>query len=142
MYQGVSHRNGQVALQTSPAVPGANRAISTRESLCFGTALTASFLAGLLLCGCASTGKSTDGPHLLSFLQDGRTSREEIISHLGSPNRTMQNERIVFYRLGHDSGGYFVGDLSSQQWTGMRYSLVLIFDDTGVLKEHSMVKVR
>ena len=54
----------------------------------------------------------------------------------------MQNERIVFYRLGHDSGGYFVGDLSSQQWTGMRYSLVLIFDDTGVLKEHSMVKVR
>ena len=129
-------------MQTSPAVPGANRAISTKKSLRFGTALTVSFLAGLLLCGCASTEKSTAGPDVLSFLQNGHTSREEIIRQLGFPSRTIQNERFLFYRVGHDSGGYFVGELNHRGWADARYSLVLVFDDAGVLKEHSMVSVR
>jgi hypothetical protein len=142
MHQGVSHSIGQVALQTSPAVPGASRETSTGKSLYFGTALVASFLAALLLCGCASAEKSTAGPDVLSFLQDGHTSREEIISHLGSPSRAIQKERFLFYRVGHDSGGYFVGELNHRRWADVRYSLVLVFDDAGVLKEHSIVSVR
>jgi len=142
MHQGVSQRFGRVAMQTSPAVPGASRAMATRKLLCFRAALAASFLAALLLCGCASAEKSTAGPHVLSFLQDGQTSREEITSNLGSPSRTMQNERFLFYRVGHDRGGYFVGELNHRRWADVRYSLVLVFDDAGVLKEHSIVSVR
>jgi hypothetical protein len=142
MHQGVFQRTGQAAMQTSPTVRGASRATSTGKSLYLGTALTASFLAGLLLCGCASTEKSTHGLQLLSFLQDGQTSREEITSSLGSPSRTMQNERFLFYRVGHDRGGYFVGELNHRRWADVRYSLVLVFDDAGVLKEHSIVSVR
>ena len=142
MHQGVSQRFGQVAMQTSPAVPGASRATSTGKSFYFGPALIASFLVGLLVSGCASAEKSTAGPDVLSFLQDGQTSREEIISHLGSPSRAIQNERFLFYRVGHDRGGYFVGELNHRRWADVRYSLVLVFDDAGVLKEHSIVSVR
>ena len=35
----------------------------------------------------------------LPFIQDGRISRKEIISHLGEPTQSYENERILAYRL-------------------------------------------
>lgn len=54
----------------------------------------------------------------------------------------MQNESILFYRLGQSQSGYFIRDPYKEQWANVRYSLVLILDDVGVLKQHSLVDVQ
>jgi hypothetical protein len=125
MCQGHDHRTGRFGIQTAPL------------SFCLLVAIT------LLISGCASTGKSPGNPQLISFLQDGQTSRQEILARLGCPTLTMEDESILFFRLGEDrGGGYFIRELDKERWAGVRYSLVLILDDAGVLKEHSLVNVR
>jgi len=109
-----------------------------------GATLVAAFLVAitLFISGCASTGKSPGNPQLISFLQDGQTSRQEILRRLGCPTLTMEDESILFFRLGENRGGYFIRELDKERWAGVRYSLVLILDDAGVLKQHSLVNVR
>ncbi|MCI0748639.1 MAG: hypothetical protein L0Y58_24790 [Verrucomicrobia subdivision 3 bacterium] len=81
-------------------------------------------------------------PHLLGLLRDGETKREEIVLQLGPPARTMENERVLFYRLGQSPQGYFVQETRSEGWADVRHSLVLVLDEQGVLQRHSLVNVR
>lgn len=136
MCQG-DHRASQFGIQSAPT-----SFYRHRPSVC--ATLVAGFLVAitLLISGCASTGKSPGDPQLISFLQDGQTPRQEILRRLGSPTLTMEDESILFFRLGEDRRGYFIRELDKERWAGVRYSLVLILDDAGMLKEHSLVKVR
>jgi len=97
---------------------------------------------------------ATDVPHgdrtLLDFLHDGTTSREEIILRLGQPSATFESEKIVTYRVGgRKDEGYMISrqresrwDTASDTWVDTHFSLVLVFDDAGILKRHALVQVR
>lgn len=102
-----------------------------------------SLIALLILTGCATVNTPAPDPLLLDFLQDGQTSREEIVLRLGAPSQTMENERVLFYRLAQDKRGYLIREPRHDHfWAGVQISLVLVLDDRGVLQQHSLVNVQ
>ena len=105
--------------------------------------LTTLTLVLLLLAGCATpiVGAKKD---LLQFLRPGHTTREEVLTTLGQPSGTFEQEKILFYRLGyHEKQGYYIiGPNQLEPWALVRYSLVLIFDSNGVLCKHNLVDVK
>ena len=110
--------------------------------------LLVSILA-LALAGCATTPPPLKGrPDLLTFLSDGKTTRSEAIVTLGQPSGRFESEKILTYRLGFElrNNGYYVVERETTTngwptWTAAKFSLVLVFDDTGILQKHSLVKV-
>lgn len=98
---------------------------------------------GLVGGGCATPipGASKD---LLAFLQAGKTTRQQVIMTLGQPSGTFEKESILAYRIGQDAKqGYFiVSPKQTMPWAIVRYSLVLLFDENGVLREHKLVDVQ
>jgi hypothetical protein len=103
----------------------------------------------LALVGCATTSTPLKGrADLLNFLIDGRTTREEAIITLGQPSGTFGAEEILTYRLGFEpqNSGYYVVEREATTngwptWMAAKFSLVLVFDDAGILRKHSLVKV-
>jgi len=103
----------------------------------------------LTLAGCATVPPSIKGsPDLLNFLSDGKTTRTEVITTLGQPSGTFEVQRILTYRLGYEpeNHGYAVVEREAAAsgwptWTAAKFSLVLVFDDAGILQKHSLVKV-
>ncbi|MCU0975883.1 MAG: hypothetical protein MUC71_06155 [Steroidobacteraceae bacterium] len=96
-------------------------------------------LALLLLGACAST--PAGQPDLLAFIEDGRTTREQALLALGEPSATYEEGRILAFRLGSDKGGYFL--LEKQPgFLSVTYSLMLAFDEAGLLRRHSLVALR
>ena len=91
------------------------------------------------LTGCAT--EPIGNRQLLDFLQDGKTSREEVILHLAEPSASFEGGRIVTYRLDEDTGGYTIRNAKSDGWSE-KFSLVLSFDEHGVLHKHSLVRVK
>jgi hypothetical protein len=58
----------------------------------------------MLLGGCVAPARPPERmPHLetrwLSYLEDGRTTRDEVVSRLGAPSAQFEGERILTYRL-------------------------------------------
>lgn len=103
----------------------------------------------LTLVGCATTPPPLKGrADLLNFLADGNTTREEVIVTLGQPSGRFETEIILTYRLGYEpkNNGYYPVERETTAsgwttWTTAQFSLVLVFDDAGVLRKHSLVKV-
>jgi hypothetical protein len=100
------------------------------------------FVALSLLVACS--GAPLRGrPELLDFLVDGSTTRAEAIGRLGPPFRRLQDDSICTYRLSHDEAGRFVSfGQGETSWTDLDASLVLVFDESGSLRRHSIVNVR
>lgn len=93
----------------------------------------------LLLVGCATTPIGEND--LLDFLKDGVTTREDVFLALGDPNATYEESRILTYRLAQDEAGWILRK-STRDWLGVRVVLVIVFDDRGTVKRHSLVQVR
>jgi len=91
----------------------------------------------LVACSTAAVGDR----QLLSFLQDGSTTREDVYLHLAEPSATYESGRIQTYLLDEDANGYVLMHHSEHGWNG-KYSLVLAFDEHGILRRHSLVRVR
>ena len=102
----------------------------------------------LLLAGCATPPPAQWPPDLLSFIADGKTTKAEVITALGQPSGRFDAEKIFTYRLGH----YFKREpyrVTPRQtsyygwgtWDFTQFSVVLVFDDAGVLQRHSLLKV-
>lgn len=101
--------------------------------------------------GCA-TGRGTEALHdgWLSFLEDGKTKKIVVLSRLGRPSARFQKERIFTYRLQMDHQDFlrpvsqgldeFVIDRKLYGEKPM-YSLVLIFDDDDILKQHRLIEI-
>ena len=106
------------------------------------------FLAAFALAGCATPPPLKGSPDLLNFLSDGKTAREEVIITLGQPSGRFEAEKILTYRLGYEpqNKGYAVVEREATgcgwpTWMAAKFSLVLVFDDAGILRKHSLVKV-
>jgi hypothetical protein len=94
----------------------------------------------LLLAACASEPIGQGG--LLDFLDDGRTLRQDVLLKFGDPSAQYEGDRILTYRLAQDKAGYFLAGGARSDWSVAPFSLVLVFDDAGVLRRHSLVQVR
>ena len=119
--------------------------MGTERSNLFGCRITSVLATATLLVlaqGCATVNKPPPDPLLLNFLQDGQTKREDIVLRFGPPSRTLEQERVLFYRLGQNGKGYFIRELRNENWADVRHSLVLVLDEHGVLQKHSLVSVR
>ena len=108
---------------------------------------------GLLVAACA-TPKVQPLPaeramrsDLLSFIQDGITTRERVLLNLGTPSAQFENGRILTYQVRfHKSGAlHLVGPRRSAEnplltnWEPGILSLVLVFGPDGLLEKHSLV---
>ena len=106
-------------------------------------------VAAFALAGCATTPPPRKvSPDLLNFLSDGKTTRTEAIISLGQPSGRFESENILTYRLGVEprNSGYYVVERETTTngwptWTAAKFSLVLVFDDAGILQKYSLVKV-
>lgn len=102
--------------------------------------------AALLLCflgvlaGCAGLPPIPADKNLLDVVAHG-TSRETILLKLGEPSAGFEQGRILTYRIGAGEDGYFLLD-RQVRWTNTKYSLVLVFDENGLLAKHNLVQVR
>ena len=81
----------------------------------------------------------------LAFLEDGETSREVVYRQLGRPSGNFEQDRILTYRLddhfnvAHSEKG---PGSTRIRYLRARFSLVLVFDDQGVLERHRVLQVR
>jgi hypothetical protein len=75
---------------------------------------------------------------LLSFLQDGTTTKNEVETRLG-PASVWGNGRIYTYRVGEKAEGFYLSP-TKEEWLA-RYSLVLAFGPNGVLRRHALIDV-
>ncbi len=95
------------------------------------------FVIGLaLLTGCANAPNVTVAEaerKYLDYLKVGQTTREEVISRLGAPAAVFENERILTYWLRLTAERGFVN-------SGEAYGLTLVFDRTGRLEKHKLLK--
>lgn len=97
------------------------------------------FLITILMMGCANQPRDMK---LLSFMNDGTTTRSETLLQLGQPTARFESDRILTYRIGGDAqAGYFISKNTST-WIDTNYSLVLVFDTNGILESHSLVHVQ
>jgi hypothetical protein len=93
------------------------------------------------LTGCAAT--SAGDRQLLGFLDQQPVTRAEVYGHLGPSYSTYEEARIVAYRIGENGSGYYVVAPSEKNnsWKSVKYDLMLLFDDTGTLRQHSLIAI-
>ena len=112
------------------------------------------FLIILLLSGCAETRLQTvDDATLqqqLALLEDGKTTKEDILLKFGIPSSQFEGERILTYRLRFNqkenrfevvSREVDRRDLRFTDWIQTEYNLVLVFDERHILQKHSMLRI-
>lgn len=112
------------------------------------TGLLLNLMLALMLAGCATPPPLKGRADLLSFLTVGGTTRQDVMLRLGAPSGRFESEKVLTYRLGYEpkNQGYYVvereGGLGGwPTWLWAKYSLVLIFNEAGVLQKHSLVDV-
>jgi hypothetical protein len=66
------------------------------------------------------------------YLQEGKTTKAGVESELGRPSQLFENGRIWTYQL--------IGSRKAEE--NPQYSLVLVFDDKGVLRQHRLIRIR
>jgi len=111
------------------------------------------FVSSLLLFACSTV--TPVEPQLvrerLPFIQDGKTSKEEILSRLGEPANHYEEGRILSYKMCKDI--YLPGrlhvcstrardkkDAGPQKWREIaRDTLILVFGADNLVERHSMV---
>jgi len=136
----VSNYRWSVRKWTQRAIPAgwANRVTWFRPLVGF-------LLIGLIAEGCTcyqtQPAKATGGTYIFSFLEPGHTTRAELRSEWGPPSASLESGRIDFYRLaGSASFPRFVDEIGP--WENTHYSLVLVFNQSGILTNSSLVRVR
>jgi hypothetical protein len=112
------------------------------------------FLLILLLSGCAETRLQTVDDSILQQqlapLEDGKTTKEDILLKFGIPSSQFEGERILTYRLRYNqkenrfevvSAEVDRRDPRFREWVQTEYNLVLVFDEKHILQRHSMLRI-
>jgi outer membrane protein assembly factor BamE (lipoprotein component of BamABCDE complex) len=112
------------------------------------------FLILLVLSGCAETGLQTVDDSILqqqlSLLEDGKTTKQDILLKFGIPSSQFEGERIFTYRLRFNTNENRFEVISREvdrrdprfaEWMQTEYNLVLVFDEKHILQKHSMLRI-
>ena len=112
------------------------------------------FLVLLLASGCAETSLQTVDDSILqqqlALLEDGKTTKQDILLKFGIPSSQFEGERIFTYRLRFNQNENRFEVISREvdrrdprfaEWMQTEYNLVLIFDEKHVLQKHSMLRI-
>lgn len=80
----------------------------------------------------------------LSFIEDGKTTKEEITLKYGAPIKAFNKESLLIYIMRPDETKGFVNAFSQDScpYPVGDYHFVFVFDEKGVLKKHSFLKTR
>ena len=70
-------------------------------------------------------------------IQDGVSTKNDIILEFGNPTKTLYNSTAWFYSWTRGGQGHFLGFSQDTVYT---YSLVVIFDENGVVKNHKITR--
>lgn len=108
----------------------------------------------LLFSGCAETKLHTVDDSILhqqlSLLEDGKTTKQDILLKFGIPSAQFEGERIFTYRLRYNQSENRFEVISREvdrrdprfaEWMQTEYNLVLVFDDKHILLKHSMLRI-
>jgi outer membrane protein assembly factor BamE (lipoprotein component of BamABCDE complex) len=68
---------------------------------------------------------------------DGKTTKEEVMIEFGDPSKTMDSEKVWFYTWTRGSKSSIIGFGGGTAYTK---SLVVVFDDKGVVKSHRITR--
>jgi hypothetical protein len=81
---------------------------------------------------------------LLPELEDGASTREEILTRLGTPSLQLEDRRILMFRMTSDAHEHLAVARRGGEsgWAAAEYSLVLAFDEQGVLVRHRLIQVK
>ena len=112
------------------------------------------FLILLLLSGCAETKLQTLDDSVLqqqlALLEDGKTTKQDILLKFGIPSCQFEGEKILTYRLRFNQKENRFEVISREvdrldprfaEWMQTEYNLVLVFDDKHILQKHSLLRV-
>ncbi len=112
------------------------------------------FLILLLLSGCAETKLHTVDDSMmqqqLAPLEDGKTTKQDILLKFGIPSSQFEGERIFTYRLRFNTNENRFEVISREvdrrdprfaEWMQTEYNLVLVFDEKHILQKHSMLRI-
>ncbi|MGO9136266.1 MAG: hypothetical protein ACLP9S_08385 [Syntrophales bacterium] len=80
----------------------------------------------------------------LSFIEDGKTTKAEILLKYGAPVKLFAKESILIYIMQPDETKGFinVSGSASREYPRGDYHFVFVFDEHNVLKNHSFLKVK
>lgn len=84
-------------------------------------------------------------PALSERLNDGRTTRDEILAMFGTPSGRFEDGRILTYRMDRNHEVVVPAAATGARqslWEAGIYSLVLIFNDDAILERHRLIRVR
>jgi len=112
------------------------------------------FMILLILSGCAETRLQTVDDatvqQQLVLLEDGRTTKEDILLKFGIPSSQFEGEKILTYRLRFNQKENRFEVISREvdrrdprftEWVQTEYNLVLVFDEKHILQKHSMLRI-
>lgn len=73
----------------------------------------------------------------IAKIEDGKTTKSEIFIEFGNPSKVMDGEKAFFYSWTRGSKNSFLGIGSG---TAFSYSLVIVFDDKGIVRTHKLTR--
>lgn len=73
----------------------------------------------------------------LPFIEDGRTTKDEVLSKLGKPTGQFEDGRIFTYQMTFSEKEGFRVDYNKT----FQYNLVLAFDGRNILQKHHILKL-
>jgi len=86
----------------------------------------------------------------LSFIEDGKTTKDEILLKLGKPSGEFEGGRIFTYTMSFsEEDGFrvnyereFIYPYQKYSVSKAKYNLVLVFKENNILSKHNLLKVR
>ncbi len=87
---------------------------------------------GLAACAAAQGADWRAKQNWSSFLEDGNTRKEEVLSRLGVPSGVFEDGRILIYRVLVDAAPWRLKRDDPQ--------LILVFDEKQVLERHKLLE--
>ncbi|MBU3565993.1 hypothetical protein [Polynucleobacter sp. MWH-HuK1] len=103
--------------------------------------LLAPFLSVFLLLQGCSVKSISHGSEItdqqIAQIEDGKTTKSDIFVQFGNPSKVMDGEKAFFYSWTRGSKNSFLGIGAGSAYS---YSLVVIFDDKGVVKSHKLTR--
>lgn len=106
-----------------------------------------------LVVGCSTAAIRYASKTSLEFLQDGKTTKSMVTTTLGISTGTFMNGRVLSYRLGKTSAGYFVMEKTPDELVlegpnaeflgGIqgKFHLMLVFDNYDILQRHALLQI-